>query len=319
MTARFFIETSDAPHRPLPWPEDLRSVTIGRTEDNFLQAHDDQSSRRHVRITRRFGRYTLRDLNSLNGTQVDGKAVTKTTLCNGSRIRIGNTIIRFSVDVETCEPSASGLLDGLPDSRTSILCVVSVAASLLGLFLWYMAAGALVLGAFAALNVKLRPKLRGMWIGVLGTALGGAGLVFHFVGGGVAPAWQAWDSAQLQIECRKRLKLVRDGLAQYQTESSGRGPASLAELHPKYVDTVDVLYCPAAEKLFGKHDPQAAYAYDRSHVSLSRSDQWVVRDPDIEGHGEGGAVLYSGGQIRWLARHEFVELLARDLKRGIAE
>ena len=312
MGARFYIETGDEPQRPHRWPEDLRAITFGRGADNFLRIDDDQSSRRHVSITRKRGRYVLRDLNSRNGTLVNGKPVDKAALTDGARIRIGATAIRFAVDTEPAYPASGGFLDRLPEDRVSLLCILSVGVSVFGLCHWLVSACAMVLGLFAAVNVTLRPKLRGVWLGVLGAALGGSAFAYHFVSSSVAPALQTWDSAQAKIECRKRLGRIQAGLRRFQSDHGGRGPASLRELTPRYVPETDTLYCPAAEKQSGKRAAAAAFVYFPENLSRSRTDRWVVRDPTVEGHGDGGAAVFPDGPVRWFRRHEFVERLRKE-------
>lgn len=66
------------------------SYRIGRTNAE-LTVPDADLSREHARIEVSDTALTLVDLGSINGTEVDGKRVTKTTVTVGSRIRCGNS------------------------------------------------------------------------------------------------------------------------------------------------------------------------------------------------------------------------------------
>lgn len=310
MGARFFLETGENPHKPVRWPDGESTVAIGRGEDCFLRLRDDQASRRHATITRRFGRYVLRDLNSRNGTLLDDRPVKKAVLTDGARIRIGNAVLRFSEEEELgVGPAGAVAFDGIGgEERMSLLCVASVGLGVLGVFFWQFAAGAFVVGALGWLNARLRPLLGGMWLGALGAALGGAGFAYHCVAGGLAPAWRTWGAARMQVVCRQRMREVQEGLARYRAENDGRSPARLDDLYPRYVPDRSRFYCPAAEARAGEHAKDAAYAYDPSAMAARRHDRWVVRDPSVECHVRGGNVLFPDGQVRWLKRHEFVEL-----------
>jgi len=70
-------------------------IFIGRLPENNIPISNMGVSRRHVKIELDpYNAYTLTDLNSLNGTLVNGKKVKKVTLCHGDKITIGkHTII----------------------------------------------------------------------------------------------------------------------------------------------------------------------------------------------------------------------------------
>lgn len=77
-----------------------RSVTIGRAATNQIVVKDERSSRNHAEIFLTQGRWTLRDLESRNGTLVDGERVRGDyQLTPGQIIRIANCQIAFVNDV----------------------------------------------------------------------------------------------------------------------------------------------------------------------------------------------------------------------------
>ena len=70
-------------------------TTIGRSRTNHVQIDDAESSRVHVRIKKRGKLYILEDLESRNGTYVNGDRVVNTTLKSGDKILIGSTELVF--------------------------------------------------------------------------------------------------------------------------------------------------------------------------------------------------------------------------------
>lgn len=79
---------------PLPLPLDGK-IVIGRSSDTDLRLNDYDTSRRHAEILCQPDGYTLRDLDSTNGTYVNGSRVSERLLQPGDRIEIGETLISF--------------------------------------------------------------------------------------------------------------------------------------------------------------------------------------------------------------------------------
>ncbi len=70
------------------------SVTIGRSSTNDLVLTDQNVSRDHARVDITDDRATIRDLNSRNGTFVNGERITATDLSPGDEVGIGSTTFR---------------------------------------------------------------------------------------------------------------------------------------------------------------------------------------------------------------------------------
>jgi len=307
MAARFFIETSDDPARPIVWSSAFRTVTIGRNPGNLVRINDEQASRKHASITRRLGRYILRDLDSLNGVMVDGILTKRAELHDNSLIRIGATNIRFSVDPEA-PATLEGWLPALPAQHVSLFCAASVALGVLGFWSLLFAAAAMLLGGLAALNVKLRPGLRGGWAGVAGASLGCAAFAFHFVAGSVAPAIGVLDQVSLGRQCRDRLAAIYAATERYRIENGSR-PAILSELYPKYTSDPSLFCCPAAEAVHGKRAAAAAYHYRPAAAAQLWASPWIARDASPDFHRDAGYVLYADGVVRGLNRRDFSQSL----------
>jgi len=66
-------------------------LTVGRHPSNEVYLEDELVSRRHCSVVFQGGRICIRDLQSRNGTFVNGTAVSDKSLEHGDRIRIGHT------------------------------------------------------------------------------------------------------------------------------------------------------------------------------------------------------------------------------------
>jgi hypothetical protein len=70
-------------------------VLIGRDPQNDLVLDDRRVSRKHAEVRLRLGRYTLYDLQSTNGTYVNGRRVAERVLDDGDKISIGGNELVF--------------------------------------------------------------------------------------------------------------------------------------------------------------------------------------------------------------------------------
>jgi hypothetical protein len=71
------------------------AVSIGRLPDNDVVVADPKASRKHAEIRPAGNGFALVDLQSTNGTRVNGRAVTEHVLADGDQIAIGATEFRF--------------------------------------------------------------------------------------------------------------------------------------------------------------------------------------------------------------------------------
>src|SRR3984885_3162838 len=76
--------------REMPTP-----VTIGREEGNLLRLNDERVSRFHAKVQQDSGDIILTDLESTNGTRVNGNVVQIRRLRAGDRIGVGRSMLRF--------------------------------------------------------------------------------------------------------------------------------------------------------------------------------------------------------------------------------
>ncbi len=76
------------------------SVVIGRSSDNQIVIRDDRASRRHAEISLREGAWTVRDLGSRNGTQVNGRLLADDhILADSDQIVVAGCHMKFVLDL----------------------------------------------------------------------------------------------------------------------------------------------------------------------------------------------------------------------------
>ena len=73
-------------------------TTIGRVEDNTFQIAEPSVSSHHCEVLLRGPEVVVRDLNSTNGTFINGEKVTETVLKPGQVLRLGQIEMRLETD-----------------------------------------------------------------------------------------------------------------------------------------------------------------------------------------------------------------------------
>ena len=89
-------------YRSMPVP-----VTIGREEGNAVRLNDERVSRYHAKIQTEDGDVILTDLDSTNGTRVNGAAIQIRRLRAGDQVSIGRTLLLYGT-MEEIEARRSG-------------------------------------------------------------------------------------------------------------------------------------------------------------------------------------------------------------------
>ncbi len=101
----------DGPLKGSVFGLDGGEFSVGRNPSNRLAVGDPSLSRHHCVIARRGEQFEIRDLDSRNGTFVNGVPVHERTLTAGDEIQIGNSLFLFlSEDAQTA-PSPAVRLD----------------------------------------------------------------------------------------------------------------------------------------------------------------------------------------------------------------
>ncbi len=74
--------------------EDL--LTIGREACQEIQLQDTETSRRHAELSKVGNTYVLTDLDSSNGTFVNGQQITQHTLTSGDQVQFGRSLLLYT-------------------------------------------------------------------------------------------------------------------------------------------------------------------------------------------------------------------------------
>jgi hypothetical protein len=74
---------------------DKDATTVGRHPESDIFLDDVTVSRRHAEIERQDGRFSIRDVGSLNGTYVNRQRVDRAELASGDEVQIGKFKLTF--------------------------------------------------------------------------------------------------------------------------------------------------------------------------------------------------------------------------------
>jgi hypothetical protein len=88
-------EDDSCPLLALDWSGGTTEVVLGRHRSCDVVFSDDAVSRRHARIFFRDGSWILQDLESTNGTRVNGVRVGRCRLRPGDRVHLGHEDLRI--------------------------------------------------------------------------------------------------------------------------------------------------------------------------------------------------------------------------------
>ncbi|MDY0001479.1 MAG: FHA domain-containing protein [Polyangia bacterium] len=84
---------------------DNAAIRAGRADEADLIIDDPAASRQHFEVSPYHGGFTLRDLGSTNGTEVNRVLVLECRLSNGDIITVGETDVVFVEKTDVDEPA----------------------------------------------------------------------------------------------------------------------------------------------------------------------------------------------------------------------
>ncbi len=90
------LKFKDAVLKTLPLDKNI--ITIGRKGNNDISIDNLAVSGMHARIIRENDKFLIEDLNSLNGTFINGQKITKKELANNDEVLIGKHTLHFLSD-----------------------------------------------------------------------------------------------------------------------------------------------------------------------------------------------------------------------------
>jgi len=97
----FVIEAGPARGAKRALPPPVATLVIGRGDEATWVILDEDLSRTHAEVRRGWDGVTIADLDSKNGTKLDGVTITEPTpLTDGVAIQLGNVVLRFSDPAE---------------------------------------------------------------------------------------------------------------------------------------------------------------------------------------------------------------------------
>ena len=98
---------------PIPYELTEEVITIGRRPDNVIAIDDPSVSGRHAQLNKVGESFHLQDLESTNGTRVNGETITSVALKVGDRVRFGKVEACFECD----SPSGAQPLPALVETE----------------------------------------------------------------------------------------------------------------------------------------------------------------------------------------------------------
>ncbi len=108
---RLVVEKGNDKGRSISIPQ-RGTILIGRDSSAALQVRDSMTSRLHIKIESRDDEYWLHDLESLNGTFLNGQRIREAKLNYGDLIKIGETLISFVSDDIPVDPLVGQRIGG---------------------------------------------------------------------------------------------------------------------------------------------------------------------------------------------------------------
>src|SRR5436190_20473292 len=73
-------------------------TTVGRVEDNTFQIAEPSVSSHHAEVLLRGNDVVVRDLNSTNGTFINGEKITESAIKPGQILRLGQIEMRLEIE-----------------------------------------------------------------------------------------------------------------------------------------------------------------------------------------------------------------------------
>jgi two-component system, NtrC family, sensor kinase len=93
-------------------------IRVGRDASNNIQLHDTEVSRHHAEIRCLDNAYAILDLNSSNGTYVNGQRIKQCSINSGDQLQMGSTLMLFTgPSEETGEDLAKAVDIGQPKDQ----------------------------------------------------------------------------------------------------------------------------------------------------------------------------------------------------------
>ncbi len=100
-------------------------LRLGRDKSSAIHLHDTEVSRHHAEFRRTHRDYTISDLNSSNGTFVNGKRVHQHLLASGDQVQVGATLMLYTGPAQESDGTIGSSVDiaaaAAPDDQSRII------------------------------------------------------------------------------------------------------------------------------------------------------------------------------------------------------
>jgi pSer/pThr/pTyr-binding forkhead associated (FHA) protein len=93
--APFSIHMVHGPGAPRRFVLGRTDVVVGRSSESDIQIESNDLSRKHLRLTREHGQYTVIDLDSRNGVYLNGVRIHSAVLHEGDNLQLGSVVLVF--------------------------------------------------------------------------------------------------------------------------------------------------------------------------------------------------------------------------------
>jgi pSer/pThr/pTyr-binding forkhead associated (FHA) protein len=89
-------------------------TTIGRVEDNLFQIAEASVSSHHCEVLLRGSDVVIKDLNSTNGTFINGEQITESVLKPGQTLRLGQVELKLETEKTASAPASAPAMAPAP-------------------------------------------------------------------------------------------------------------------------------------------------------------------------------------------------------------
>lgn len=103
--AKLVILTQGLPGRA--YELNVDRTTIGRVEDNLFQITEPSVSSHHCEVLLRGSDVVIKDLNSTNGTFINGEQITESVLKPGQTLRLGQVELKLEAEKAASAPGSA--------------------------------------------------------------------------------------------------------------------------------------------------------------------------------------------------------------------
>lgn len=98
------------------------TIRLGRDPSSSIPLHDTEVSRHHAEIRRIDGEYSISDLNSSNGTFINGQRIRQQQLTSGDQLQVGSTLMLYTGPAEESHEDLADIISiSTPADRSHIV------------------------------------------------------------------------------------------------------------------------------------------------------------------------------------------------------